>query len=103
MPLTLYYFHQLPLLAPLLSLLLIPLTTLIIYLSLAAMALPLAPLGQMLNVLEALQRRTIDFAAGIPGGTLEDIRPGVAAVALMYGAMLLAIVRLRTSHQFTDF
>lgn len=103
MPLTLYYFHQLPLLAPLLSLLLIPLTTLIIYLSLAAMALPLAPLGQMLNVLEALQRRIIDFAAGIPGGTLEDIRPGVAAVALMYGAMLLAIVRLRTSHHFTDF
>ena len=96
MPLTLYYFHQLPLLAPLLSLLLIPLTTLLIYLTLVAMVLPLAPLGQILNTSVTLQQRIIELAGSIPGGTLTDIYPSAAAVALMYGAMLLAIVRLRT-------
>lgn len=102
MPLTLYYFHQLPLLAPLLSLLLIPLTTLIIYLTLAAIILPLALLGQILNVLESLQQRIIDVAGSIPGGTLTDIYPSIVVVALMYGAMLLAIVRLRTRAKFVQ-
>lgn len=100
MPLTLYYFHQLPLLAPLLSLLVIPLTTIIIYLTLAAMALPIAPLGWMLNVLQELQQRIIDLAGSIPGATLTDIRPSVTAVVLMYGAMLLAIVRMRSGRQW---
>ena len=95
-PLTLYYFHQLPLLAPLLSLLLIPLTTVIIYLTLAAMVLPLAPLGWILNTVEALQQRIIDLAGSIPDGTLTNIYPSATVVALMYGAMLVAIVRLRT-------
>ena len=96
MPLTLYYFHQLPLLAPLLSLLLIPLTMFIIYLSFAAMLLPIAPLGWILNVLVVLQYRIIGLVGSIPGGTLTDIYPSMLVVALMYGAMLLAIVRLRT-------
>ena len=96
MPLTLYYFHQLPLLAPLLSLLLIPLTTLIIYLTLVVMVLPIAPLGWILDVLGNFQQRIIDLAGSIPGGTLTDIYPSLLVVALMYGAMLLAIVRLRT-------
>ena len=100
MPLTLYYFHQLPLLAPLLSLLVIPLTTIIIYLTLAAMALPIAPLGWMLNVLQELQQRIIDLAGSIPGATLTDIRPSVTAVVLMYGAMLLAIVRMRSGRRW---
>ena len=97
MPLTLYYFHQLPLLAPLLSLLLIPMTTLIIYLTLATMVLPLTSLGWLLNAVESLQLRIIDLAGSIPGGTLTGIYPSAMVVVLMYGAMLLAIVRLRTS------
>lgn len=96
MPLTLYYFHQLPLLGPLLSLILIPLTTLIIYLTLAAIILPIAPLGQLLNVVETLQQNIIELTGGIPGGTLTDLYPSATVVALMYGAMVLAIVRLRT-------
>ena len=96
MPLTLYYFHQLPLLAPLLSLLLIPLTTFIIYLTLITMVLPITPLGQILNTIEALQQRIIDLVGSIPGATLTDFYPSAMVVALMYGAMILAIVRLRT-------
>lgn len=102
MPLTLYYFHQLPLLAPLLSLLLIPMTTLIIYLTLVAMVLPIVPFGQMLNVIVSLQQKILDLAGSIPGGTLTDIYPSIAAVVLMYGVMLLAIVRLRTRADFVQ-
>lgn len=96
MPLTMYYFHRLPLLAPLLSLLLIPMTTFIIYLTLAAMLLPVAPLGWALDAAVSLQQTIIDFAGSIPFATLNDIYPSALVVAMMYGAMIIAIVRLRT-------
>ena len=96
MPLVAYYFHRLPLLAPLLSLLLIPMTTLIIYLTIAAMLLPIAPLGWMLNATVSLQQKIIDLAGGIPFATLTDIYPSALLVALMYAAMIIAVVRLRT-------
>ena len=98
MPLTLYYFHQLSLLGPLLSIILIPLTTVIIWLTLAAMLLPVAPIAWLLNNTEALQQRIIDFAGSIPYATLTDIHPSLATIALMYGAMLIAIIRLRAEH-----
>jgi len=96
MPLTLFYFHQLPLLGPLLSIVLIPLTTLIIYLALAAMLLPASPIGWLLNNAEALQQRIIETVGNIPHATLTGIYPSLATVALIYGAMAIAIVRLRT-------
>ena len=96
MPLVLYYFHQLPLLGPLLNLVLIALTTLFIYLTLAAMMIPIAPFGWLLNAIGSLQQLIIDMVGNIPGGTLTDIYPSTTVVALMYGAMLLAILRLRT-------
>ena len=96
MPLTLYYFHQLPLLSPLLSVVLIPMTTLIIYLTIAAMLLPIPPIGWTLNYVEAWQEKFIDVAGSIPWGTLTDIYMSATLVALIYGAMILAIVRLRT-------
>ena len=96
MPLTLYYFHQLPLLAPLLSLVLIPMTTLIIYLTLACIVLPIAPLAWTLNLVEDCQQRLIDVAGSIPCGTLTDIYPSAILVTLIYAAMIVAVVRLRT-------
>lgn len=99
MPLVTYYFHQLPLLGPLLSLILIPLTTIIIYLTLAAMLLPVAPLGWMLNATVLLQQKIIDYAGSIPFATLTDIYPSATMVAMMYGAMVIAVVRLRTSSE----
>ena len=96
MPLVTYYFHRLPLLAPLLSLVLIPLTTLIIYLTLAAMLLPVAPIGWLLNAAVTIQQKIIDTAGSIPFATLTDVYPSALEVALMYGAMVIAIVRLRT-------
>ena len=96
MPLVAYYFHQMPLLGPLLSLILIPLTTLIIYLTLAAMLLPVAPLGWLLNHVVSLQERILELAGSIPYSIVTDIYPSKTLVALMYGAMIIAIIRLRT-------
>ena len=100
MPLVVYYFHSLPLLGPLLSLVLIPLTTVIIWLTLAAMALPIAPVGWLLDMAVLVQEKIIGLAGIIPYTMLTDIRPSALSVALMYGAMVIAIARLRTrAHQ----
>ena len=96
MPLIAYYFHRIALLGPLLSLVLIPMTTLIVYLTIATMILPIMPLGWLLNGVVALQERILDFAGSIPGSMLTDIYPSIPVVAMMYGAMLVAIIRLRT-------
>ena len=96
MPLIAYYFHRIALLGPLLSLVLIPMTTLIVYLTIATMILPIMPLGWLLNGAVALQERILDFAGSIPGSMLTDIYPSIPVVAMMYGAMLVAIIRLRT-------
>ena len=96
MPFVCYYFHRLPLLGPFLSLILIPLTTVIIYLTLAAMAFPFSFLGQTLNFAVSLQERILDFSGSIPHSILNGLYPSKTIVALMYGAMLMAIIRLRT-------
>ena len=96
MPLTLYYFHQLPLLGPLLSLILIPLTTLIIWMTLATILLPVAPFGWTLNLMVSLQEKILTYAGNIPHTTITDIYPNKLGITLIYAAMLVAIVRLRT-------
>ncbi len=96
MPLVAYYFHQIPMLGPPLSVVLIPLTTGIIYLTITAMLLPIAPLGWLLNNLEALQQRIIDLVGGLPFATLTGVYLDATLVCMMYGAMLMAIIRLRT-------
>ena len=96
MPLIAFYFHRVALLGPLLSIILIPLTTIIIYLALAAMLLPIAPLGWMLDNLVAFQERILEFSGNIPFATMADVYPSVWVVAMMYGAMVIAIIRLRT-------
>ena len=96
MPLVAYYFHQVSLIGPLFSLILIPLTTVIIYLTIAAMVLPVAPLGALLNCAEAIQNKVVGLAGSIPGGVLTDVYPGKLSVALVYGVMLVAIVRFRS-------
>ena len=97
LPLVAYYFHQVALLGPLLSLVLIPLTTLIIYLSLAAMICPVAPIGWLLDKAVMLQQHVIDAAGSLPFATLERVHPPLLQVVLIYAALLIAIVRLRTA------
>ena len=96
MPLIALYFHRVSLISPFLSVILIPLTSAIIYLTLAAMLLPIAPLSWLLDGLVGLQNWILDFAGSVPFGILTDVCPSAMLVAMMYGAMLIAIVRLRT-------
>ena len=96
MPLVAYYFHQVSLIGPLFSLILIPLTTVIIYLTIAAMVLPVAPLGALLNHAEAIQNKVVALAGSIPGGVLTDVYPSKLSLVLVYGVMLVAIVRFRS-------
>ena len=96
MPLVAYYFHQVSLVGPLFSLILIPLTTVIIYLTIAAMVLPVAPLGALLNCAEAIQNKVVGLAGSIPGGVLTDVYPSKLSLVLVYGVMLVAIVRFRS-------
>ena len=96
MPIVAYYFHQVPILGPLLSVILIPLTTLIIYLSLAAMLFPVAPLGWLLDNIVNLQDRILELAGSIPHSIVTDIYPSKTVVAMMYGALIIAVIRFRT-------
>ena len=96
MPLVAYYFHRVALIGPLLSLVLIPLTTAIIYLTLAAMLLPVSPLGWLLDVVVSLQQHIIDLAGSLPLATLDNVYPTKILIALIYGALVVAIIRLRT-------
>ena len=96
MPLVAYYFHQVSLVGPLFSLILIPLTTVIIYLTIAAMVLPVAPLGALLNCAEAIQNKVVGLAGSIPGGVLTNVYPSKLSLVLVYGVMLVAIVRFRS-------
>lgn len=97
MPLVAYYFHRISLLGPPISLVLSPLTTLIIYLSLAAMALPAMPLGLALNKLVGLQEQVLNLAGSLSFAQLDDMYPSAFQTALVYAVLVVAIVRLRTS------
>lgn len=96
MPLIALYFHRVSLISPFLSVILIPLTTVIIYLTIAAMLLPISPLGWLLNGFVCLQNRILELAGSISCATLTDIYLSKPLVCMMYGAMLMAIIRLRT-------
>lgn len=96
MPLVAYYFHQVPLFGPVLSIILIPLTTLIIYLTIITILLPVAPMAWLLNHVEALQQRIIELSGDIPFGQLTDVYPDKILISMIYGAMIIAIIRLRT-------
>lgn len=96
MPLVAYYFHRIALLGPLLSIILIPLTTIIIYLTIAAMLLPVEPLGWLLNNIVTLEERILELAGNIRFATLGNLYPSALLVAMIYAALIIAIVRLRT-------
>lgn len=100
MPLVLYYFHQMSLLAPLLSIILIPLTAAIIYLTLAAFVIPCAALGWVLDALVSSQDWMVGTVSRCPGATLTNIYPNLIFIATLYAFMLLLIILMRTSKAF---
>lgn len=93
-PLTAYYFHTIPLLSIPLSLFLIPITTVIVYLSATTLLLPIPFLGTCLNTLITLQNNIVTYCAGIPGATLGTLYPKVWHIVLVYMLLLTIIIRM---------
>lgn len=102
MPLVIYYFHRISLLAPFLSIILIPLTSAIIYLTLLTLCMPCAVLGWALDTLAGMQERLIGWANQVHWATSTGIYPSLLYICLLYAMFLLLTVLLRTSRDFRD-
>lgn len=102
-PLAAYYFHTMPLLSIPLSMLLIPLTTVIVYLSIATLVLPVPLLATCLSALIGLQNHIVTLCASLPGAVVRDLHPTWWHVALAYVLLLAAITRRNAQRRPTDF
>lgn len=93
-PLAAYYFHTLPLLSIPLSLILIPVSTLIVYLSLATLLIPIPLLSTSLSYLVHWQNHLVTLCASIPGAVIRDLYPQLWHILVVYAILLIAIIRL---------
>lgn len=104
-PLIAYYFGSLPLLFLLTNLLVLPAVTIILYLSLAALALPFAGLlPTALAIVVGLTNRALRYIATLPGATVSGLHVNLPQVLALYTATLAAILLLRllTRHHRTS-
>ena len=102
-PLSIWYFHSLPLLGALVSIVLIPLTTIIIYLGLLLLAVPVGCVAGLLNAAIALQDWIVRTAGSIPHSTITDLYPAWWQVLLTYMLLLCIIARSRLQWSGEDF
>ena len=96
-PLAIYYFHTLPLIGSLISVILIPLTTVIIYLGLLLLLIPIESLAWLLTIAIKIQDRIVESVASIPYTTITDLYPAWWQVLLVY---LLLLCMIAKSHIF---
>ena len=92
-PLCMYYFHTFPILSAFVSLLLIPLTTLIIYGALLLLIWPSNILATGLNIIIRLEDGIVEQWIKIPGTTIHDLHPNLWSVVLIYALMFTVILR----------
>ena len=92
-PLCMYYFHTFPIFSAFVSLLLIPLTTLIIYGALLLLIWPSNILAAGLNTIIRLEDGIVEQWIKIPGTTIHDLHPNLWSVVLIYALMFTVILR----------
>ena len=102
-PLCLYYFHSLPLGAVAINLLMVPLTTAIIYLGVAALVWPATMLVSMLATVVNAELWLIKGWTALPHLTIHDIYVPRLMVVLLYALLLCAILRLHLQLKDDDF
>ena len=102
-PLCLYYFHSLPLGAVAINLLMVPLTTAIIYLGVAALVWPATMLVSMLATVVKAELWLIKGWTALPHLTIHDIYVPRLMVVLLYALLLCAILRLHLQLKDDDF
>lgn len=92
-PLTVYYFHTLPILSCLLGLALIPLTTLIIYLGLLLLLIPVHPLASLLNTMISTEHWMVTQWIELPHTVIQNLHPTQWEVAAAYFFLVVFAVR----------
>ena len=102
-PLSIYYFHTLPLIGAIVSVILIPLTTVIIYLGLTVLLIPIDCLTWLLSIAIKLQDWIVGTAASIPHTVLTDLYPTWWQVLLAYMLLLCIIARSHIQWSREDF
>ena len=102
-PLSIWYFHSLPLLGALVSIVLIPLTTVIIYLGLLILAVPAGWIAGLLNGAIGVQEWVVKTVAGIPYSTITGLYPAWWQVLLAYMLLLCIIARSRLQWEGKEF
>lgn len=102
-PLNVYYFHTLPLLGAFVSIVLIPLTTIIIYLGLLLLLIPVGFITWMLSSAIVLQEWIIKTVGSIPHTTITNLYPTWWQVLLVYMLLLCIIARSHIQWSREDF
>lgn len=102
-PLSIYYFHTLPLTGVITSVILIPLTTLIIYLGMLTLLIPLHCFAWLLTIAIRAQEWIVDAVAGIPYTTITNLYPTWWNVLLVYLLLLCVIARSHIYWNREDF
>lgn len=92
-PLCMYYFHTFPIFSALVSLLLIPLTTFIIYGALLLLLWPSNILAMGVDVIIRLEGWIVERWIEIPGTTIHNLHPNLWSVVLIYALMFTIILR----------
>ena len=102
-PLSIYYFHTLPLLGAFVSIILIPLTTVIIYLGLLVLLIPIGCNTWLLNTAIALQDWIVRKVGSIPYTTITELYPTWWQILLVYMLLLCIIARSHIQWSREDF
>lgn len=102
-PLSIYYFHTLPLTGAIVSVILIPLTTIIIYLGLLTLLIPIKCIAWLLTIAIKIQDRIIESLVSIPYTTITDLYPSWWQVLLVYLLLLCIIAKSHIQWSREDF
>jgi competence protein ComEC len=102
-PLSIYYFHSFPLTGAVISIILIPLTTIIIYLGLLTLLLPIGCIAWLLTIVIKTQEWLVDTIASIPYTTITNLYPTWWQVMLVYLLLLCIIARSHIRWKREDF
>jgi len=102
-PLSIYYFHTLPLTGAIVSVILIPLTTIIIYLGLLTLLIPIECIAWLLTIVIKTQDWIVEALASIPYTTITELYPTWWQVLLVYLLLLCIIARSHIQWKREDF
>lgn len=102
-PLSIYYFHTFPLTGAIVSVILIPFTTIIIYLGLLLLLIPIKCIAWLLTIVIRTQDWIVDTVANIPFTTITNLYPAWWQVLLVYLLLLCLIAKSHILWSREDF